>query len=397
MKILKKKNINVWILRFLFCVSVILIYQIVVNFNVILEVFKKICNILKPFIIGAVIAFLFFPICKKVENLFIKTEKEFFVKRARTFATLIVIFCTVFLVCYLIFKLVPMLYEALLKFTEDISSNFSNKYEELENRVKDVEVLNLILKELKNQLSFDNLTKMLVSLNYRAYFEGIANLIFKIFNLFIGIMISIYILLDRYYIKKAVLRFFNVTLKKEKTNRIFRALNKIKTIIYTFIFGQIIDAFIVGCTLGIVFSLLKIKNSLIFAVIYFVFAMIPYFGSIIAVILISLFSYVVGNFNEFLTCSITSIVLQQVDSNLINPKIVGQIVGVKPLYVILGITLFGGVFGFVGLFFGPPLMAVCLEVLDDFIKEKESRNLDEVLDFKDGNININFRKFKNER
>lgn len=394
---MKKKNINVWILRFLFCVSVILIYQIVVNFNVILEVFKKICNILKPFIIGAIIAFLFFPICRKVENLFIKTEKEFFVKRARTFATLIVVFCIVFFVCYLIFKLVPILYEALLKFTEDISSNFSNKYEELENRVKDVEVLNLILKELKNQLSFDNLTKMLVSLNYKAYFEGIANLIFKIFNLFIGIMISIYILLDRYYIKKAVLRFFNVTLKKEKSNRIFRALNKIKTIIYTFIFGQIIDAFIVGCSLGIVFSLLKIKNSLIFAVIYFVFAMIPYFGSIIAVILISLFSYVVGNFNEFLTCSITSIVLQQVDSNLINPKIVGQIVGVKPLYVILGITLFGGVFGFVGLFFGPPLMAVCLEVLDDFIKEKESKNLDEVLDFKDGNININSRKLKNER
>lgn len=379
---MKKNNINVWIIRFLFCLSVILIYQIIVNFNVILEVFKKICNILKPFIIGAVIAFLFFPICKKLESLFLKTKKPFIIKRARTLATLIVVLCTVFFVAYLIFKLVPMLYEALLKFTEDISNNFSEKYDELEKRVQDVEILNLILKQLKKQLSFDNLTKTIVSLNYRAYFEGIANLIFKIFSLFIGVMISIYILLDRYNIKKATFRFLNVTLKEEKTKRIVRACSKIKTIIYTFIFGQIIDAFIAACSLGIIFSMLKIKNSLIFAAIYFVFAMIPYFGSIIAVVLVSLFSYVVGDFNEFLTCFIVSIVLQQVDSNFINPKIVGQIVGVKPLYVILGITLFGGIFGFVGLFFGPPLMAVCLEVLDDFIKEKENKKLDEDLNLK---------------
>lgn len=382
---MKKNNVNVWILRFLFCVSVILIYQIVVNFNVILELFKKVCKILKPFIIGTGIAFLFFPICKKLEGLFLKTKKPFIIKRARTLATLIVVLCTVFFVCYLIFKLVPMLYEALLKFTEDISNNFSEKYDELEKRVQDVEILKLALKEVKNQLSFDNLTKIIVSLNYRAYFEGIANLIFKIFSLFIGIMISIYILLDRHNIKIGVLRFLNATLKAEKTGKILRAINKIKTIIYTCIFGQIIDAFIVGCTLGIIFSLFKIKNSLIFAVIYFVFAMIPYFGTITAVILISLFSYVVGGFNEFLTCFIISIVLQQVDSNFINPKIVGQIVGIKPLYVILGITLFGGIFGFVGLFFGPPLTVVCLEVLDDFIKEKENNNK-----------NSNFKKSHNK-
>ena len=78
------------------------------------------------------------------------------------------------------------------------------------------------------------------------------------------------------------------------------------------------------------------------------------------------------------------------DSNFINPKIVGQIVGVKPLYVILGITLFGGIFGVVGLFFGPPLMAVCLEVLDDFIKEKENKKLPEDFNLKKSYNNKKF-------
>ena len=117
----------------------------------------------------------------------------------------------------------------------------------------------------------------------------------------------------------------------------------------------------------------KINNSLIFAVIYFVLAIIPYFGPISAVILISFFSYVMGDFNKFITCSIITLICQQIDAHFVNPKIVGQIVGLKPLYVILGIMLFGGIFGAVGFFLGPALMVVCLELMDNILSIKEAK------------------------
>lgn len=341
------------------------------NFRIIFSFFGNLFKVLKPFVIGGVISFLFFPICKKVENLLLRINHPFIFKRVRSLATAIVIVFSVVFTFSFFFKIVPKFYEAILKFSEDMSYSISKSYVELEEKTQNIEFLNGLLKEFENQFSFDNLTKIFVSLDYRAYFGGIANFIFKIFNFFIGFIISIYILLERYSIKKSVLRFLNVTFKEDTTNRIKNLWRKSKTIIYTFIFGQILDAFIVGCSLGVVLSFLRIKNSVVLAFIYFVLAIIPYFGSITAVILIGLFTYVGGDFNKFLTALIVSFVLQQIDSNIINPKIVGQVVGIKPLYVILGISLFGGIFGIAGLFLGPPLMVVCLEFLDEIIKAKE--------------------------
>ncbi len=358
-------------MRFLFCVAIIAIYHLMLNFRIIFSFFANLFKVLKPFVIGGVISFLFFPICKKVENLLLRINHPFIFKRVRSLATAIVIVFSVVFIFSFFFKIVPKLYEAVLKFSEDMSYSISKSYVELEEKTQNIEFLNGLLKEFENQFSFDNLTKIFVSLDYRAYFGGIANFVFKIFNFFIGFIISIYILLERYNIKKNVLRFLNVALKGDTTNRIKDLWRKSKTIIYTFIFGQILDAFIVGCSLGIVLSILRIKNSVVLAFIYFVLAIIPYFGSITAVILIGLFTYVGGDFNKFLTALIVSFVLQQIDSNIINPKIVGQVVGIKPLYVILGISLFGGIFGIVGLFLGPPLMVVCLEFLDEIVKAKE--------------------------
>ena len=76
---------------------------------------------------------------------------------------------------------------------------------------------------------------------------------------------------------------------------------------------------------------------------------------------------------QCLVAGITALALQQLDSNLINPRIVGHAVGIRPLYVILGITLFGGLFGPVGLFLGPPMMAILLELLEALVQSKEQK------------------------
>ena len=374
MDILKKDNFKIWLVRFLFCISIIIIYYTILNVRVIFDFFTNILKILKPFMVGGIISFLFYPICKKVEELLIKTNNPFICKRVRGIATAIVVIFSILIIASFFIKIVPKFYEAILKFAEDMSYSFSDSYLKLEEEFKDSEFVSGLLNELENQFSFDNLTKVVATLDFKdfkIYFGSIANIIFAIFKFFISFIISIYILLERYNIKKAILRLFNVTLKKGTVKQIKRFWRKGQTIIYTFIFGQSIDAFIVGCSLGVVLSILRVKNSVVLAFIYFVLAIIPYFGSITAVILIALFTYVGGDVNKFFTVLVVSLIFQQVDSNIINPKIVGQVVGIRPLYVILGITLFGGMFGVIGFFLGPPIMVICLEFLDDLIKARE--------------------------
>ena len=84
---MKKDTLGMWIVRLIFCIFVILAYNTINNFGMIISWFGKILGFLTPFIIGGVIAFLLFPICKKLETLLLKTKKKFIVKRVRGIAT----------------------------------------------------------------------------------------------------------------------------------------------------------------------------------------------------------------------------------------------------------------------------------------------------------------------
>ena len=92
-------------------------------------------------------------------------------------------------------------------------------------------------------------------------------------------------------------------------------------------------------------------------------------------LLITFLSLILNNDKQFIFVLIISLILQQIDSNLINPKILGKAVGLEPFSVILGVIFFGGMFGFYGFFLGAPLMAICLELIDDCFKMWERNKI----------------------
>ena len=209
-------------------------------------------------------------------------------------------------------------------------------------------------------------------MDFSQYASSLTNAFMTIFNLIIGFIISIYLLLERSKIKKLFTRICRLSLKESKARRVENLLVRVSRIIYSFVYGQALDALLIGVIVGIVMTIFKIPNALVLGSIYFLFALIPYFGPFIGVASITLLTFLSGGLKTAIVALIIAVILQQVDGNLLYPRVIGTAVGIRPLYVILGVTLFGGLFGFVGLFLGPPLMSILLELTQEFLASKEA-------------------------
>ena len=101
--------------------------------------------------------------------------------------------------------------------------------------------------------------------------------------------------------------------------------------------------------------------------------MIPYFGAIIGGVFSVLITLLSGSLYQAIFVAIYVVVMQQIDGNILQPRIVGNSIGLKPIYVLLSITVFGGLMGFWGIFLGVPIMAVIQMLLKDLIRYRSQK------------------------
>ena len=133
------------------------------------------------------------------------------------------------------------------------------------------------------------------------------------------------------------------------------------------------DAFVVGVLATIGFLIAGLPNAPALGMLLGLLNMIPYFGALIGGAFCVLVALISGNFYGALFVAVYILVMQQIDANVIQPRIVGHTVGIRPIYVLLGITLCGGIFGFWGVFLGAPIIAVVQMFLTDWIKLKDEK------------------------
>ena len=134
-----------------------------------------------------------------------------------------------------------------------------------------------------------------------------------------------------------------------------------------------IDAVVVGILTTIAMSIMQIKYAPLLGFIIGLFNIIPYVGAIIAVAIAIVITLITGGFSQALWMAIVVIILQQIDANIINPKIVGNSLKISPLLVMFAITVGGAYFGMLGMFLAVPVAAVLKILVEDFIKYKDKK------------------------
>ena len=153
-------------------------------------------------------------------------------------------------------------------------------------------------------------------------------------------------------------------------NNINKYFDRTNEIFLKFLASQFLDAIVVGILVTIAMTIMGIKYAPLLGFFIGLFNMIPYVGAIIAVAISAVITLITGGLTQAIWMLIVVIILQQIDANIINPKIVGQSLKVSPLLVIFAITVGGAYFGMLGMFLAVPVSAVVRILVEDYVDFK---------------------------
>ena len=241
-------------------------------------------------------------------------------------------------------------------------NTFLNKY------MSQAELLEAIVPHIQENLNsilnqvVDILTK--VSKDFLVYIFTITSLLF---NIVMGIILSIYMLFDKEKIGlgcKKILYSSTPKIKADETVEFFKMSHDI---FYNYIIGKIIDSLIIGVLAFIGFQfIIKIENVLFLSFIVFLTNIIPYFGPFIGAVPPILMTLVYDPVKAFWV-AIFIFILQQLDGNFIGPKVMGDQVGLSPLWIISAVLIGGALFGLIGVFLSVPVAAVIKASIDKYV------------------------------
>ena len=298
-----------WIAAFIFVAAVILFRETLTSLPAIFSVIGSVLSILSPFFIGFIIAFVLFVPQKKFEALYI--------------AALAVI--TVLLVL-----IIPWLVSSLIS----LYNNRTSIYDKV------VDIINSHLDSDGKLFGFEP--------------DSIYNMINP----------------DKY------LSDINLDKLTAVANGVYRfgtALVDILLAVFSYIYSALIDALIVAISCTVLFLIIGVDYAPIFGFLVGAANLIPYFGATISGIGVAIFTAITGGIGKALIVGASILVLQQLDGNVIQPKIIGKNVGIHPLYTLIAITVGGGLLGFGGILIGVPIAATVQMIVSDIIERHEKR------------------------
>ena len=371
----EKRNISKWIYWFTFAIAVIVIYKTLDNFNEISAWFKKLGSILMPFFMGILLSYLLYIPCRRIEKCYKNLKLKFINKRARGLSVITVYIMAILLITIIINILIPALSKSVQELASNLPGYYQNAISFVDNMPEDGLIKKESMQNLISELQKIDILKIINLENISDYIQSVVGVAQGIFNIFISIVMSIYILLERGRIVEFVKRLLSAIFKKDTCLAIDNYFIKANNIFFKFISSQIIDALIVGIIVSIGLWILGVKYWILLGFMIGLFNIIPYFGAIIGVLIATIVTILTGGFSKAIWMLVVVIILQQLDANIITPKIIGNALKLSPILVVFSVTLFGAYFGVLGMFLAVPIIAVLKILTNDFIdyriKKKE--------------------------
>lgn len=341
----------------------IILYKIIDNIGVFGQGIVFSVSLLVPFIWAFGISYLLNP-------LMMYFEKKFKMKRWQSLAITFIIFIGIlsFTVGIIIPKVIDSLKEIILEVPE-----YTRKTKEfIDKQAGNIE----LYKDSKIAVYLEeNLTQFLEKI--AKYMESWVNIIITkvinftsgFFKFIIGILLSIYMLKDKEKIIQGIKKLIYATIGNEKGEQLLDYCREADEIFSSYIIGKTIDSTIMGVLCFIVLKIIRVPYAILISIIFGVTNMIPYFGPLIGT-LAGAFIVVFSNPMLALWALIALFLLQQFDGWVLGPKILGDAVGLSPLWIIFAIIVGGGFYGVFGMFLGVPFVAIIKIWIDRFIEKR---------------------------
>jgi len=362
-----KRHWTKWLYWFVYAVAVIAVYKTLDSFGEILDFINKFLSIIAPFLAGTLIAYLFYIPARSIESWIRKCKWNIINKKARALSILIVYVIALILIIITVNVILPVVLNSVMDLAGNLQGYYAVAVEKLNSLPENSPLKGDILTGAVDSLKNTDLTQYINASDITNYAKGILSVATTIFDIFVALVVSIYLLAERKDILVFVRKLSSAIFNQKVSKNLGKYFNSTNQIFFKFLASQLLDAIVVGILITIAFSLMGVKYAPLLGFIIGLFNMIPYFGSIIAIAVSALITLISGGLSQMIWMIIVAVVIQQIDANIINPKILGNSLKVSPLIIIAAVTIGGAYFGVVGMFLAVPVAAALKIIIMDYI------------------------------
>ncbi len=357
----------------------IFLYIGLAHINILINVLKGILTIFSPFLLGLMIAFILNVPMSMIEKKFQKKIKN--AKFNRGSSLILSILAVLLIIIFVIYLIIPDLTNTITTSINELPNmleNIKNTLNDLATNYPSLEKwttkinLNPEMIQAQIELAMQNLGSGILTTSLTL----VVNIISKIANFVIALIFAIYILAEK---EKLAMQFkivLNAFIKEKYVKKLFRVTDLANKTFSKFISGQCLEACILGilCFIGMI--IFKFPYALSISVLVALTALIPVFGAFIAMIVGTLLISMVS-FHSAIWFVIYFLILQQIEGNLIYPKVVGNSVGLPAIWTMMAVTIGGSCFGVLGMLISVPLSSILYALLKEYIKKKNFAKLKE--------------------
>lgn len=368
-----EKKLTKWIGAFVFAALLIILYKVLDNFTEIKIAFNNFIHAISPFLTGILISYLLYIPCRKLESLYDKSKIKFIKKRGRALSILSVYLLFVLIIVLIIKFAVPVVYQNLADLVGNIPTYYNSMIESANNIPEDSILNDLGIKERLVEFSKTNFMETISLENIGQYLKSIMGVVGGLFNMIISIAVSVYVLIERRSIVRFLDKLTKALFEKHIYQTIQKYFNKTNEIFFTFIGSKGLDGVINWIVITVVLSLMSVKYAFLFGIIGGVLSLIPYFGSLISTIVISVITIFTGGITQAAIVLVLLVIFQQIDANVIEPKIMRNSLKISPLLIIFSVIVGRTYFGVIGMFLGVPVMTVLKLMLTDYIEFRQKQ------------------------
>ena len=361
---------------------VVLISLTLIKITPIIEAIKKFLHVIAPFLVGGILAAILTPIVNWLDEAFF--EKLLKLKKPKLRLALSVVLTYIVFLGLLAVALVILIPEV-GKSLAELFSKSKTWYSSIMNSIEG-------LKTKFPSVNFDKITEALSSAwpnivgsitdILKSSFPKLLNtsisMVSSLIDILLSIAISIYLVCDKRRMAQGATKICYCLMKPEKCKSFIANAKECFRIFTGFIIGKSIDSLIIGIMTFFFLKLLNLPYALLVAVIVGVTNMIPFFGPFIGAIPCGILYLCIDPIYT-LIFAIMIFIIQQFDGWILGPMILGDSTGIRPIWVIFGITVGGAYFGFAGMFLGVPFTAVIVYLGNKAVDKKLAKKKIEVL------------------
>lgn len=371
----------------LLCITYALVMLFVLlNFSSVWGILSNFVAIIMPFVYGFAIAYILkflYEFFRQKAFAKMGTKRKIF-KSLKTPLSLICTYIIAFgIVAFLIGSLIPQIIDSIKNITDNMGS-YIQSFQKAENDVITwinstfglelksetlIDTLLLHILDFVNKNDFASMLQSFMNSAFPVVINATKTATVEIYNWIIAIIVSVYYLASKDKLCSQVSRLAKAYIPKKHVEKTFYIARLSNDMCGRFLVGKIIDSTIIGLLCFICMSIFRFDYALLISVIVGVTNIIPFFGPFIGAIPSAILLLLVDPVQCFWFV-VFILVLQQIDGNIIGPRVLGESVGVSGFWIMASVIIGGGLFGVAGMVLGVPVFAVIYTLIGDSVNKR---------------------------